>query len=85
MLFDGRLITERHQGPDALSRQPLATDKEAPSDDDSWLDAITLLSILSRPGMAPYKLPNPTSSKQPSNSLPMCLATRIHQENRLWP
>lgn len=86
LMFNFTLVhvpAERHQGPDALSRRPLATDEEAPSDDDSWLDAITLLAIPPRPGMAPYELPNPTPSKQPSNSLPMCLATRIVQDQML--
>lgn len=45
LLFDFELVhvpADRHRGPDALSRKPLAEGEEVVSEDDSWLDEIAL-------------------------------------------
>ena len=45
MLFDFELVhvpADRHRGPDALSRRRLASEEEAQTEDESWLDDIAL-------------------------------------------
>ncbi len=47
LMFDFALVhvpANRHKGPDALSRRPLAEGEIAEPDDDSWLDNIVLLT-----------------------------------------
>ena len=47
LMFDFALVhvpADRHKGPDALSRRPLAVGETAESDDNSWLDNIALLT-----------------------------------------
>jgi hypothetical protein len=48
-LFTFELVhipAERHRGPDALSRRPLAEGETIEVEDDSWLDNIALFSLL---------------------------------------
>ena len=87
LMFDFKLIhvpAERHKGPDALSRRPLAEGEQAESDDDSWLDDIALLTFF------PDRPPNPFSmltlihSTPPTpTDLPSSLTSRIAQEEML--
>ena len=90
LMFDFKLIhvpADRHKGPDALSRRPLAEGEYAESDDDSWLDNITLLTFFPDPPSNPFSmisLINTNSLIQSTHSsLPSCLASRQSQEQLL--
>jgi len=85
LMFDFTLThvpADQHQGLDALLRRPLATDEEAISDDDSWLDVVSLSTITFKLERTPFTLPNPTLYNSRIN-LPLCLATRIAQDQML--
>ena len=84
-MFDFALVhvpADRHKGPDALSRRPLAEGETAEPDDDSWLDDIVLLTYF--PGLCkdPFSItPKSTNNYSPS-TLPSCFAAaRSTQEN----
>ena len=85
LMFDFALVhvpANRHKGPDALSRRPLAEGEIAEPDDDSWLDNIVLLTYF--PGLQkdPFTtIPLSTNNYSPT-TLPSCLAAaRSTQEN----
>jgi len=93
LMFHFKLIhvpAEKHKGPDALSRRPLAEGEIAEDDDDSWLDNIALLSLISNHQFPPFPIHeshSPTSYAitiaQITKSSPICYASRISQENQL--
>lgn len=64
LMFDPHIShvpADKHQGPDALSRRPLAEGEEAEEHDDSWLDRIALYIGISPEHAATTmkKLPRP--------------------------
>jgi len=54
---------ERHQGPDALSRHPVANGEPIEDDDDSWLDEIALLTFIPYHNFPPF--PNFEQTPEP--------------------
>jgi hypothetical protein len=65
-LFTFKLIhvpADKHRGPDALSRRPLAQGEEIETEDDSWLDDIALLSIIPHQNFPPFpRMEEPSKS-----------------------
>jgi len=80
LLFDFKLVhvpAEKHQGPDALSRRPLAEGEKAESDDDAWLDNLTLL------GYQPQWEYQSIQDSKPSRPTILCLTTQQAEEDTL--
>ena len=85
LMFDFKLIhvpAEKHKGPDALSRRPLAEGEEPESDDDSWLDNIALLTLIPDHN---FKFTLNAQQYEPDTeiNLPSCYAARAQQEDLL--
>ena len=60
LMFNFKLIhikATEHVGPDALSRRTQAKGEDAKSDDDSWLDNITLLTFFPKIPFPHYQKP----------------------------
>jgi hypothetical protein len=56
-LFDFELVhvpADKHRGPDALSRRPLAEGETIEMEDDSWLDDIALMTFIVNRQFPPY-------------------------------
>jgi hypothetical protein len=87
LMFDFALIhvpADRHKGPDALSRRPLAEGEIAEPDDDSWLDNIVLLTYFPNLQKDPFTLTPSTTNNYSASTLPSCFAAaRSTQENFL--
>ena len=84
LLFDFKLVhvpAEKHQGPDALSRRPLAEGEKAESDDDAWLDNLTLLGY--QPQWRYQTKPAMSQSQTKIESAPFCLANQQAEEDIL--
>ena len=93
LMFHFKLIhvpAEKHKGPDALSRRPLAEGEVAEDDDDSWLDNIALLSLIPNRKFPPFPIHESHSPasyaitiSQTTKNSPICYASHISQENQL--
>lgn len=56
-LFDFELVhvpADKHRGPDALSRRPLAEGEIVEEEDDSWLDEIDLFTFIPTRDFSPF-------------------------------
>jgi len=93
LMFTFKLIhvpAEKHKGPDALSRRPLAEGETTEDDDDSWLDNITLLSLIPNHYFPPFPIHESHSPAsyaitilQTDANSPVCYASCISQEHQL--
>jgi len=82
LLFDFALVhvpADKHKGPDALSRRAVADGETAESDDNSWLDNITLLTYFPGPQRDPFNL-KPVKTTYVPTTLPSCFSAWMTQE-----
>ena len=86
LTFDFELVhvpADRHKGPDALSRRPLAEGEKAEEDDDSWLDSIALLSLIPSHQFPPFPKINILPETNLDESTVQVYTSRISQEQLL--
>ena len=73
---------ERHRGPDALSRRPVANGEPIEDDDDSWLDEIALLTFIPYHDFPPF--PNFEQTPEPKVTSSMqCYHMQQKQEETM--
>ena len=76
------VCADKHRGPDALSRRPLAEEETAVEEDDTWLDDISLMTFLPYRNFPPFpKLEEP--SKIGLRYKPNCFASYQKQQDIL--
>ena len=74
---------DKHRGPNALSRRPLAKGEIAEDDDDSWLDDIALIIMIPYRDFPPFPSYNTQVNHTPSKEQFQCYTSRINQENQI--
>ena len=84
-LFTFELVhvpAERHQGPDALSRRPVAEGEIVEDDDDSWLDDIALMTFIPNRDFPPF--PRPEADLHPKHAETVqCFITQCKPEDTI--
>jgi transposase InsO family protein len=84
-LFTFELVhvpADKHRGPDALSRRPLAEGETIETEDDTWLDDIALMAIVSNKNLLPFS-EEKESLVHLSSEETICFTTRNKQEETI--
>ena len=86
LTFDFELVhvpADRHKGPDALSRRPLAEGEIAEEDDDSWLDSIALMSLVPSHQFPTFPKIESIPNNNLNNTTVQVFTSKISQEEQL--